>query len=828
MSRALFSYLLLLPIFFVSPVVDGFAQPGRTGAISGILTDSLTRIPVEYAAVGIVDQTTGQVVNGGLADDKGAFSFSGLPFGTYRVDISFIGYKPFSRDNIILTPQSPAYDCGVVLLQLESQFLEEIKVVGEAALIEARPDKIVYNADKDITSRGGDAADVLRKVPLLTVDFDGNVSLRGSENITILINGRPSGMFSNNVADALRMMPADQIQSVEVITSPSARYDGEGTAGIINIITKKKSIAGTAGSIELSSGNRHNRGNANLNFGKGKFGLNFSAGGHYSPPQTGSYRFLREEFMVPVDSSLLLQQDGSNRSSRLGFRTNLGLEYNFNPKNTLSASVSYRGFDSKNLNDVLSNYSSLTGGIIDAYQRQTNSKSSRGGLDVGLDYKRNFAKKGHELAIAIEVERDFNETDADYAQHYTMPEEQTDLLENNLNDGSNREIKIQADYTHPFSQAIKVEAGLKGTLRSITSDFGFSRYDADQQQWFQDLSRTDIFYYDQDVYAGYLSGTFNLNTRMTLITGARLEVTDLGGHFKTVDLPFANTYRNILPNVTISRKIGDFNQVKVSYNQRIQRPGMRHVNPFIEYNDIRDISFGNPNLSPELMHQVELGGNIFIGGNMVNVSIYGRRTEDLIESLLRINDEGISESTFQNFGNRTAAGVNVFGSLNIGKLTLRGGFDINMWKAKGTFAGEVLTNTATDYNGRLNATWNISETLKAEGFTFFRSPVNTVQGKIPSWSMMSFGVKKELLDRRLTIGVSLVEPFRENLRFESDQSGTGFHQNSIRLRPVRSFGISAGYRFGKLDFKERSQGGKNNRDSNDLKEDQSGENQMQG
>src|SRR6187431_1828204 len=265
MFRTLSFFLALLPLLAYSQrPAPGAGGSGITGFVSGKVLDSLTNEVVGYAAVGLVDQTSGKVVNGGLTDEKGNFRISDLPQGTYTLQVSFIGFAPKEIKGLVLTPAKPDLDYGTVLLRQESQMLNEVKVVGEVPLVEAKADRLVYNAENDVTTRGGDAADVLRKVPFLAVDFDGNVTLRGSENVRILINGRPSGIFNASVADALKMMPADQIKSVEVITSPSAKYDGEGTAGIINIITRKKNIEGLTGSADLTVGTRSNRGNANF------------------------------------------------------------------------------------------------------------------------------------------------------------------------------------------------------------------------------------------------------------------------------------------------------------------------------------------------------------------------------------------------------------------------------------------------------------------------------------------------------------------------------------------------------------------------------------
>jgi ferric enterobactin receptor len=830
MNKAFFLFFtcLLLPRFLPAQVpVPG--QPPEpviiTGAITGELVDSITRQTIEYASVGVFNATTQQVVDGTISDERGNFRIAELPPGRYNLQISFVGYRNKTVTGITLTDVKPDFNVGIIMLGPELQLLEAVEIVGEAALIEARPDKIVYNAEQDVTSRGGDAADVLRKVPLLTVDLDGNVSMRGSDNVRVLINGRPSSIFNNNLADALKMMPSDQIKSVEVITAPSAKYDGEGTAGIINIITKKKNVQGLAGSVDLTGGTRHNRGNVNVSYGKGRLGMNFSGGGHYSPTQEGTFESIREDQIFNTEN--VLTQDGANSSSRLGYRSNLGLQYNINKLNTISTSFQVRGHDSESENDVNARYTA-DGTLFEDYNRQVFNNSNRGGWDYELEYELKFDKEQQEFSVAVEIDRDFNHSEGEYFQQYSLPFNVADIEELNLNDGNNIETTADMDYTHPITESVLLEIGGRATLRDIESDFAFQEYDPDLGVWIENAERTDIFYYNQQVYAGYVSSTIKLGEQTTLIAGARYERTQIEGEYDQFEGAFENAYQNVLPNVTLSRKMGEFNQIKVSYNQRIQRPNQRHINPFIEYSDNRDVSFGNPGLTPELVHQVELGTNLFLKDNMISVSLFGRHTDDLIENLVSVNPNGISESTFENFGTRNAIGVNVFGSVNLGKLSLRGGFDVNAWEVEGEFDNETLTNSGYDYNGRINATLEISKTLKAEGFAFFRSPTFTVQGKTPNWSTMSFGVRKEFFNRRLSLGINITEPFRENQPWEREVTGTDFYQYSKSLRPVRSFGVSLGYRFGKLDFKDR-QNNRQRPNNNDLKdEDQGGENGFNG
>jgi outer membrane receptor protein involved in Fe transport len=803
MLKFLFVFIILINSFFAvsGQRPDSGGRQVLAGTISGVLVDSITRLPIAYAAIGLIESGSRQVVNGTMTDENGNFRIPDVPAGQYQVEINFIGYKSLTIPGIKLTSRDADHALGTILLGPEAQLLEEIKIVGEAALIEARPDKIVYNAEHDVTSRGGDAADVLRKVPLLNVDFDGNVMLRGSENVQVLINGRPSSIFNSNLADALKMMPADQIKAVEVITAPSAKYDGEGTAGIINIITRKKNVEGFTSSGDLTGGSRSSRGNMNFNYGRGRLGLNLSGGGWLAWPQTGVTEFYREEFGDAYTS--LLSQGGKNESSHVGLRTHAGLEYNFNPASTLNASFSVRGHRRKSQRDVTASYL-YNEAVVEDYFRSSDDLSRRTGWEWELDYKKLFPQEDHEWSISAELDYDDEKQEADYFQTYTLPVETPDDTEHNFNVEDNIELSVQTDYVHPVRKNIKLETGLKAEIEDLKSDFEFEYIDPDQQIWRLDEDQTDIFFYNQQVYAGYLSSTFELGERYTLIGGVRLEVTHLQGEFADVEIPFSNQYNSWLPNLTISKKSGEHNQLKVSYNQRIQRPGDRHINPFIEYNDNRDISYGNPGLHPEKIHQVELGTNIFLEKNMISVSLFGRRTEDLIEQLLHIDETGVSETTYENFGRRHSLGLNVFGSVNLGDLTLRGGFDINAWDVSGEFENENLSNSGYDYNGRINITWVVSETFRMEGFSFFRSPSYTVQGRNPNWSMMSFAMKKDFFDKRLTIGLNITEPFRENLQFIRELEGPGFYQYSNTLRPVRSYGINLGYRIGKIESRERN------------------------
>lgn len=822
--------LLILPLL-CSLLVDGFSQnpyggkspkKGRSivGYINGHLVDSITNNVVEFASVALLDAEQ-KIINGAITDENGKFHIENVKTGKYAIEFSFIGYKSKKIDDIELTLKKPDLDVGNIQLSTDSKILDEIEVVEEASLIENKIDRIVYNAEKDI-STNGDAADVLRKVPMLSVDLEGNVEMRGSQNINILINGRPSGMFSSSVADALKMIPAEQIKSVEVITSPSAKYDGEGSAGIINIITKKKSAEGTSGSINLTAGNLMNRGVGNLSMAKGRFGMNFSGSAIYSIPQEGTSTFFREDDIGT--ESRIFERVGTNTSSRLGFNGNASMFYDINAFNSLSSSFQLRGFNFDRDGSLASSFIDPVNELNQIYNRSNDGTNGRSGYEWTTDYTKKFAQENRELSLAVQINGNNSDNDIIYQQVSNDPDLEEEEI--SFNKGRNVETTFQADYTHPFSSKVTLEVGGKSVIREIKSDYRFERLNYNSNIFEIDPQQTDIFNYNQDVYAGYGSFRINFNKSLGLVAGARYEYTDINGFFRDFDSPFSNNYSNVLPSIILSKKVKKFNSLKLSYNQRIQRPSLRFINPFINNDDDRNISFGNPELEPEISHQYEFGYTTFSKGNVVNASVYYRHTTDVIESILEVSEGGVSITSYNNLGTRNSIGMNLFGSYKVKKaLVLRGGIDIYTFDIKGTFNGVELSNTGVNYSARLIGTLNLPKDWKVETFGLFNSPRVTVQGKRPSFSMLNLGVRKDIWKKKGSIGLTITSPFSSDITFKTELEGDDFFQSNEFIRPFRSIGLNFRYRFGKLNFKERKSKIRND----DMKQGGDAEgNQMQG
>jgi ferric enterobactin receptor len=793
----------------------GNKGPSLKGKIEGVIIDSLTKEPIGFATVSMKNKGSSIIIDGVLTEENGSFKFNEVKTGIYDIYISFLGYEEMKIEKVETTLKSPDAKLGNILLAPASYLLDAVEISEERTLIENKADKLVFNAENDASIAGGDATDVLRKVPMLSVDLNGNVSLRGSQNVRILINGKPSGMFSSNVADALKMFPADQIKKVEVITSPSAKYDAEGGAGLINIITKKQNVEGIAGSVNASVGNRQNSLFTNLNVGKGRFGLSSGAALFYSVPADGITSFYREDQNSGV--SRIFEQSGKQNTSRLGGNGSVSAFYDFNGYNSINSSLTFRGFGFNVDGRTEGRLSDPALELRNVFTRTNKGDNFFGGFDWNTDYTKKFEnREGQELSFGVQYSRQ------DSDQDFTVKEiHELEFLNRDsrvFNAGINHETTLQVDYIHPFTKTIKFETGVKAVIRNIISDYNT------EILTFPEGYRPIVenFKYDQDVYAGYASMNFVIAKKYSLIAGARYERTAIAGTFDVSEnLNFSDIgYQNFLPNLTVSRTFKNFRTLKLSYSQRLQRPSLQFINPFNNTSDFLNRTEGNPYLDPEVVHQVEMGYNFTYKGFTTFSSLFYKYTDGIIEQVLSIDEIGLSKNTFSNIGTNNSIGFNTFISKTVGLATLRTGGNFATYNAKGLVNGMEASRKSYEYNLFMNGEIKLSGTLKADFFGFFRSPVRTIQGDNPAFTIYGMGVRKEF--KNSSIGLTLIEPFNADKFFDSNITTSEFVQRTSFSIPFRSIGVNFRYKFGNVDFKERKAKVKNT----DLK--QGGDVQQQG
>lgn len=796
------------------------AQSSVVGRITGTILDSAGAGAIEYATVSLKVAGAQKNTNGALTDNKGQFHIDNVKPGRYVLSLSFMGYKTKTL-NIATTGAKPDLALGKILISASANQLSAVSVTADVPMIEARVDKTVYNAEKDPTVAGGSASDVLRKVPMVSVDQDGNISLRGNSNVRILINGKPTGAVSANVAEAMKMIPADQIKNVEVITSPSAKYDAEGSGGIINIITKKKEMSGVSGSIGGGIGTRQNNGNGNININKNRLSITANFGGHGGWPQTTQSYYRSED---PSRQSLLLQQ-GESRTSRIGYMSSANVSYDINDFNSISTGIRYNRGNFKT--DGLSQNSRSLAGVTEAYTLDNYNKSKMSGIDWNADYTHKFNDKGKELSLAGQWSHSKNETDL-----YTLYSlnSYTDLKGNNK--ASNDEYTVQADYTHPFSKAIKLELGAKGIFRDISSPSEFYTSVNGGDFVFSD-SRSSVYDYHQDVYAGYTVLNLQLSKTVGLQAGGRIEQTEINGSSQNNASGIAavkNSYTNFIPSFAISKNFGPLKSVRLSYSKRIQRPSLQYLNPFRDVSNDQAQRQGNPLLDPEISQTVELNYSWMPApGSMINSSVYFRHTSDIIEGFARpdtYDGKEVILTTFNNTGNNNSVGASLFGSVNIKKIfTLRGNFDVFTYSPSANASFQNLTGdtkTYAMYKGFLSGSANLAKNLVAETFMILNSPRRTIQGKNPSFNMWVISVNKQFWNKKAKLGINIVDPFNENKHFRSNINTGSLVQVSDFAIPFRSFGLNFSYSFGKINMnaQPKKKRGVNN---NDLKEGDSGQ-----
>lgn len=778
--------------------MGGGNSGGITGKIEGILLDTLTKQPIEFATVVLVKPKSKTQVDGTITDERGRFKFAEAKLGNYSLNVSFLGYETKVVEGIQLLPEKPDANLGNVFLAASGVDLTEVVVETKAATIENKVDKIVYNAEQDATNTGGDASEVLQKVPMLSVDMNGNVSLRGSSNVQILINGKPSGIFASSVADALKSIPADDIKKVEVITTPGAKYDGEGSAGIVNIITKKRTDDGINGSVNASVGTRNNNAGLNLGISKGRFGMSGGGNFMFMWPSESSTSAYRETYNEAGEITSILDQAGSSTFQRLGAHGQFAAFYDFNAYNAINSSFSLRGFKRLYDGPATTELFDSNKQLLASFTNDVDNNILMGGLDWTLDYKKTFPTKGKEWSVAFQLSNGENNTDYSVNRQYLLNTD-LDTKENSINDGNNREYTMQTDYAHPFNENLKLETGVKALLRNIDSDYNYSVFNDATNQYETDNSRTNVFNYFQNVYAGYLSSTFGLSESVSVIAGVRYEYTDIHGDYQTGSGKFANTYDSWLPSIIVSKQLKNNQSLKASYARRIQRPSIRFINPYSNDSDPLNITLGNPYLAPELNDQYDLNYNLIVKGLVLNTSVYYKYTDGLIESYSNVVD-ATTVTSYQNLGTSKTVGFNLFGSGSLAKgWTLRGNFNLGRFNIESGLPDATTNNKGINYNVFLSTGYKFKNGYEAEVFSFWNSPRYTLQGKNPSFSMMTFGFKKSIFKDQGSIGIRIVDPFQKNKSFKSEIKDDSFYSTSNFELPFRSFGLNLSYKFGKTD-----------------------------
>jgi len=804
------TFLLLTAFFFsmnwaFSQETLEMKAPAR---ILGIAKDLKTGIPIGYATAALYKSGTTLSVAGAVADGEGVFYITGFSVGTYELQVSFLGYETIKRSVTVNSLESDL-DLGEIALSDEGVALQEITVQGQRELIEERVDRTIYKAENDRTTAGGDATDVLRRVPMLSVDLDGNVSMRGSSNILVLIDNRPSAIAASSIADALRQIPADEIKAVEVITSPSARFDAEGTSGVINIVTKKNNLQGMTMNLNSGAGLRGSNLGLQGSARKGKMGFSLGGFGRSGYNILGSFENQQLTNLANGSVSTSRQSADTERSELFG-RYNFGVDYELDAYNFITGAVNFGIRNSENWQQNFLTQNSVDGQLRAQQNRATTTLDNSNSVDISLNYTKTFEKKGKELSFLTLYSKNNRENSFTNTLFEENNLETIFSRLKNLNPSKNEEFTIQVDYVTPITEKGTqiIEYGAKNILRRAYSDFSYflSQGPSGEFVALPDPTLSNEFSYDQNVTAAYLSYTFQLLKNYTLKPGLRYEYTTINADFKTDFKAEIPSYGTLVPSINASRKLKNGNLIKLAYNRRIQRPSLRFLNPNIEASNPQQQSQGNPELDPELTDNYELGYSTFIKGTTLNFTGFYRNTTGSIQSIRNVREDGIIFTTFENIGREQALGTNLFFNVNLNnKFSLNGGTDLYYSMLDNGLEDPKFAakNQGLVVSGRMFGNYSLPKDWQIQLFTFARGRRVQLQGNSGGFAAYGLNLNKQFKEKRGSFGIGAENFLKKEFVIRNEIITPSIVQNSTSRIQNLNFKLNFNYRIGKMSLDQR-------------------------
>ncbi len=780
---------LMLPAFFAQ---EQLSVP----LVTGVVIDEQTQAPIPFASVSIISAVDSSLIGGGYSDAEGKFSVPVKAGEALVLRVDFLGYERKTASPVQFADfKSSQYNFGTLLLTPSALTLDAVEITGEKSFMVQSLDKRAYNVGQLATVQAGTAVDVLNNIPSVSVDFDGAVSLRGSQNVNILVNGKPSSLTRANLAS----LQASNIESIEIITNPSSKYDPDGTAGIINIVLKKNTEKGSGGSVTLGAGTR-NKYNGGLQgfYRKGKINLFGNYNARYYPQfdYADSRRQLLDQSPVPTYTQY---RDGNRTSRSQSFQGSV--DYAFSPQNSLN----FRGSLVKGLQveDEITRYQTdIQGETTSLFYRKGHEDQYDLNIDANLGYRHDFGRKGHFLTADATYSYSADREEQAFSNLYFAstgnlyePDAERQQF---TNPTPNSNLTFQMDYTRPVGGEGTVEAGAKTIIRFIGNDYQAFKYEPSEGSFVTDPSISNNFVYRDEIHAAYFAYA-NKWKKFSYQGGVRAEQTFLNFELKTTNEQFHNEFLNFFPSAFLGYELPGNQQLLVNYSRRINRANSRNLNPFTEYQDPFNLRFGNPRLIQEYVNSFELNYLKTFKDFTLNGGVYYRQTNNAFTRIINIDSLGVSRTTTINLAtNRNyGAELNLSGNLwQVWNFNLNG----NVFRSEidGGAVDSAFSNNAWIANFRLNQSVKLPE-----GFTFqvnanMGTPRNSPQGRYLSYNSVDTGIRKKLFDGKGDLYLSVSDIFNTQ-RFGLVADQPDFSQTYIRKRETRIGNLTFTYRFGDND-----------------------------
>ncbi|QCR23703.1 TonB-dependent receptor domain-containing protein [Pontibacter sp. SGAir0037] len=795
------SFFLLLPLALFAQ------QPAGNGTVTGTLQDGESAAPVGFANVVLLSARDSSLVTGATSKENGQFTLQRVPVGQYILRASMVGFPTRFVPGIVVTAENLQVALGSIVLRGANTRLNEVVVTAERQLVEFDLDKKVVNVQQDIAAQSGSIAEVLQNVPSVTVDTEGNVSMRGSSNVTVLVDGKRTALAEVG----LDQIPASMIESVELITNPSSKYDPEGTSGIINIILKKDRAPGFNGVASVNAGTYENYNTSlNLNYHYNKW--DFNAGYDFRRrSRLGNSNSFRTNY-PGTDRTSYLDQSSTRNGKDISHNVRFGAEYAINAHNSVSASALYRTGDEENLNGIT--YRALNSGqqLDSLTTRHTFGTEVDHVFEYNLGYRRTFERKGQEWTADVTYFTRHEDEIDDFTQQTTirdgLPIDLDPTLQNTTAINGRSRLLLQTDYVHPINENSRLEAGYRSSFQRIDNDNMFYNINPETRAPQLNLNASNHFVYDEHIHAAYANYSNKISS-LSFQVGVRAEQTNTVSDQRTQMQRVPNSYFSLFPSLFLTQEFNPENMVQFSYSRRINRPNAWNLNPFIDYTDPSNIRSGNPLLRPEYINSLELGYLRYWDNSSFNTSLFYRRTNDQVQRF-RTFEEGVTYTTFINLASSSSYGIELIGTHNPYKWwRLNGsvsGFRVELNDAQGD---TEVSNSQLSWNAKLNSTLTVWSDLAIQVSANYRSPMADIQGRMEQMYSADLGLKKDVLQKKGTVSLRVTDVFNTR-QFNFSSYGPGFEFTSHNNRQTRFVFLGFTYRLNtdeKNNREEREQGG---------------------
>lgn len=798
--RLAFSILFILFSFLSlaqPPAGDPAAKPG-IGSLDGQVFDSLTRQPLEYVEVKVCRETDSSVVAGIFTDENGKFVMEQLPAGRFILRFNQSGYKEKIIPNIQFTPAKPLRKLGTISLASDAQDIGEVVVTAESNVLQTGIDKKVYNVGEDLSVQGGSATDVLNNVPSVEVDQDGNISLRGDGNVTILIDGKPSSLSGGNGKSLLAGIPAGSIERIEIVTNPSAKYDPDGTSGIINVVLKKNIKLGLNGMVTLSgaTGNAYN-GAVSMNMRNTKYNIY----GNYAYDYREGYRNQFSDLTQTYDgdSTVYFRQRRYGTDLSETHTAKIGMDIYLKDRNTLSWNVS-GNTGQRDRTGEQTNYRYLYGGdTLGYWNRDSYDPSTNQNVDFGLAYSWEFKEDKGSIDWSAYQSLGNGETAGYYQQYYTIPDTASSLDQRLFNTEKNNITTLQMDMVRMIKGKWRTESGLKMIHRNMGVDTHSDSRDV-LGAYQQDTLAFFNYEYTERIYSAYGIVARAVN-KWKYQAGIRLEQSYQEPNLVSKNQSYLNQYFNIFPSAHVRYAIFKDAELSLGYSKRINRPSADNLNPFTSYADPYNLRRGNPALRPEYIHSLDLGFEYIKKKWSVTASFYQRYSFEVIQRVKEFYADGTSAGTFANIDNSRSTGTELvlqFKPLPIWRNTV---------SMNGNYVVYSDDNSTVNYN-RQGFVWGMKytssldlwkKTLTLQVNGRYNAPSVTAQGRMQPRGSVEFSAEKTFLDGKWGVGMRVSDIFNtQGFQFEVEQPT--IVQTSENKWLTRRLYVSLRYKFGRNDF----------------------------